>query len=189
MHSPSGSRAEKIVVVLMGLVLYSVLLFLGTWWVCTRARVRGQMDRPLFRRDEAGAPLEGALVYRYASGNAKRKEHYEHGTLADVKWYSPGGDFLRAERFEDGTGVMVYLRDDGTPHRFMSFVNGRLEGLCAFLGEDGEVTAVEEYHDGKIERGWPPGAQRLEPLIVEPPSPEETQRPQQQPAPEQDPET
>jgi len=182
--TPSRSRIARTVIAPVGLVVYSCILVLGAWRLCNYAAAQEEAQeeemRPYIYRDESEVPVEGEILHRYGNGKVKRQDLWDDGLLHSARWFSPAGDLIREEVFiqdETSAGVMVHLRDDGTPRRFTSWANTWAEGLWMDIDEDGRVTAVYEYHH-TLERVWPASAQHPVHPIVAPPSAEEGQGPE-----------
>ncbi|GEM_PF-1394695 len=152
MNTWSGARMLKTV---LALAAYSVVLVAATWLARSHEHRSARLGHWLMR-DEAGNPLDGWKVYKYDSGQPMLKELYDEGIGQVSRWYSPEGKLIRETVWDEGTAVGIYLRQDGSPWIFQSYVNGWAEGLTARIDEHGEITAILEFHKGKPVRVWPP---------------------------------
>ena len=109
----------------------------------------GCEDEPL-RQDESGEfHGTGEKVYRYQSGSVMLREKYVDGQLEHSRWYKPDGTLVEETDWKDESGEGIYLREDGTIEARMHYVNGVAEGKATFYDENGNVSKVVTYEEGR----------------------------------------
>ena len=100
--------------------------------------------------DKDGIPHgTGWKYYRYKSGELMLKEYYRRGDLVHSEWFQPDGTLIRKEDWHKGSGIGIYLREDGSIRAAVSYENGVAHGLAVFLKEDGLLDKIVEYDKGK----------------------------------------
>ena len=99
--------------------------------------------------DQSGVAYgTGWKEYHYKSGALQLAEYYENGQLEKSVWYTPGGVVIREEKWVNGSGTVIYLREDGSIRKVMPCVDGVAHGMAIVYGEDGEITEIVEYVRG-----------------------------------------
>ena len=98
----------------------------------------------------------GTAVYHYRSGELKLREKYFAGELQESAWYRPDGSQVASTRWQDGTGVGYYLREDGTILKRVECVNGAAHGVATYYNRDGTINCEVRYERGAMIEGKPP---------------------------------
>jgi antitoxin component YwqK of YwqJK toxin-antitoxin module len=114
-----------------------------------------------FSRTELGqARGTGAQLYYYANGTVQLKEEYSRGTLVRSEWFNPDGTTILVTEWDDGSGEGLYLRQDGSIRRRVTYVDGVAHGTSTYYAEDGSVLGEAEFHEGVRVSGYDPKAAR-----------------------------
>jgi hypothetical protein len=99
--------------------------------------------------------------YRYSNGNLQRQDTVSADeTVLSSTWYTVEGDILMRSSFINGNGSEIYLNDNGTVRRTVSYQNGKLHGIDVAFGHDGTIEKVVLWNDGTQVKStlWNPGA-------------------------------
>jgi antitoxin component YwqK of YwqJK toxin-antitoxin module len=101
-----------------------------------------------FYRDASGFPHgTGRHTYHYRAGNIQLVEEYFRGKLARSEWFKPDGSVVWKTEWHNEDGVGVYLREDGSIRRRMTYVHGLAHGPCTYYGADGRIMCESVYED------------------------------------------
>ena len=139
------TRHSKLLPTLLLLILP---LFVGTV-LCLVSCNRPQTQRENVHIDEDGKPIQGEKVYHYDSGKVMLSEEYRNGMLLTSRWMSPDGNVIRVTDWQEGSGVGIFLRQDGTIRVIQTYADGIAEGLTAFLDEHGKLIKLVEFKGGQ----------------------------------------
>ncbi len=137
----SGNILKAVVMLIIPLLVGTVLCLAG----CNRPQTQHENAHI----DEDGKPIQGEKVYHYDSGKVMLSEEYQNGMLLKSRWISPDGDVIRVTDWQEGSGVGVYLRQDGTIRVIQTYADGIAEGLTAYLDEHGKLIKLVEFKGGQ----------------------------------------
>jgi len=113
---------------------------------CSHACDRSE---PLTFDEHGQAHGTGEKTYHYDTGEVMLRDQYVDGQLEYSRWYAPDGSLIEETDWVDGAGEGIYLRQDGSIRLRMNYINDLAEGPATFYDEDGNVTKVVEYKDGR----------------------------------------
>lgn len=100
--------------------------------------------------DASGRPHgSGVRVYRYKGGQVKLEERYRAGKIVHSAWFRPDGSVVARTAWKNESGTGYYLREDGSIHTQMQYVNGLAEGKAMYYGLDGGVEREALFRGGK----------------------------------------
>lgn len=130
-------------------LLVAIILFFFMW-----DRLPGS-----FGRNELGAARgTGEKLYHYRSGQLQLREEYARGELVRSEWFKPDGSSILVTEWKDGTGEGLYLREDGSVRRRVTYANGLSHGKSIYYAEDGTVLGEAEFNKGARVSGYDPQA-------------------------------
>jgi antitoxin component YwqK of YwqJK toxin-antitoxin module len=111
-----------------------------------------------YYRDSNGLPHgTGRHTYRYRAGSVQLIEDYRRGRLTRSEWFMPGGASIMVTDWNGGTGVGIYLREDGTIRTRMTYSNEVANGPATYYAEDGKTVIGEAtFKDGVRISGYDP---------------------------------
>lgn len=109
--------------------------------------------------DRNGVPRgTGVKTYSYKSGSLQLREEFRRGQLVRSEWFKSDGRSIQITEWENGTGTGVYLREDGSIRRRVTYVNGLAHGTSTYYAEDGSVLGEAEFQEGIRVSGYDPKA-------------------------------
>ena len=123
-------------------------------------------NRRVWRDANGSVRGTGTLVYRYPDGAVRLREEYVSARLELSRWYAPDGSLVHETAWQDGSGVGVHLRDDGSIRDRMTYVHGIAEGTATYYAADGRVEREVEFRNGS-----PVGSPESSPSLLEPDEP------------------
>jgi len=91
----------------------------------------------------------GEKVYHYEAGEVMLREQYINGRLEHSRWYAPDGTLIEETDWVDQAGEGIYLRQDGTIRLRMNYVDAIAEGPATYYDQQGNVTKIVEFLDGR----------------------------------------
>lgn len=113
--------------------------------------------------DAHGARGTGDYRYRYASGATKLVEKYYRGHLVRSEWFEPDGTSIQVTLWKDGCGEGLYLREDGSIRRRLSYVHDVWDGPSTYYNRDGTVRGTAMGRNGQRVEGYQPEAGEQDP--------------------------
>jgi antitoxin component YwqK of YwqJK toxin-antitoxin module len=131
-------RNKAIVIIACSVALLATLI-----WYCW-----GYIPGTLYF-DKNGEPHgTGIKKYFYTSGALKLEDHYLNGKLSKSIWFKPDGAIVATTKWDNGSGIGYYLRDDGSVRVQMEYIGGAAQGKAIYYREDGSVDKYVEFHNG-----------------------------------------
>ena len=87
--------------------------------------------------------------YNYSNGQVMRQDFLDAtGQIERSRWFRPDGHILGESKFENGTGIELYLSTDGTIRALVPCRNGKADGTAIYFHRDLSMAEIIEYKDG-----------------------------------------
>ncbi|GHT89726.1 hypothetical protein AGMMS49545_00790 [Betaproteobacteria bacterium] len=90
----------------------------------------------------------GQLKSRY--GSIFVESHYKNGKLHGVERCYGGGKLESETTYVEGEKQLKTLFQDGSKYKEIPFVHGKIDGDVLWYSDDGDVTDVDHYVNGKL---------------------------------------
>ena len=117
-----------------------------------------EQEQPLLFDEQGKAHGTGDVIYKYESRAPKLVSHIVRGKQVRSEWFKPDGTSILVTEWKDGSGVGLYLREDGSIMARMTYVHEVADGPATYYAPDGTVLGEAVFKDGKRVSGYePPG--------------------------------
>ena len=91
---------------------------------------------------------DGLATEWHKNGQKRLEANHKDGKLMSAVGWKPNGEKCPVTNLKDGTGVVVWYREDGTVSRRDSWKNGKLDGISIYYKKDGTEWYRTTYKDG-----------------------------------------
>jgi antitoxin component YwqK of YwqJK toxin-antitoxin module len=115
-----------------------------------------EQDEPLTFDEQGKAHGTGDVTYKYESRAPKLVSHIVRGKQVRSEWFRPDGTSILVTEWKDGSGVGLYVREDGSIMARMTYVHEVADGPATYYAPDGTVLGEGVFKDGKRVSGYEP---------------------------------
>ena len=113
-------------------------------------------DEPLSFDAEGKAHGTGDVTYKYESRAPMLVSHIVRGKQVRSEWFKPDGSSILVTEWKDGSGVGLYVRQDGSIRVRMMYVHEVAEGPATYYAADGSVLGEAVFKNGQRVSGYEP---------------------------------